>query len=110
VIIRDAIERAGNDQEIFFLLTAYVETVRYGDQLNLLPWQVRDLPLAGSDDLKARIYGLQVRRTVSDVDHDIRLVVEETIDVFRTALRRLTVLQADHGPTYVAWEGDEDGR
>lgn len=97
MIIRDAIERAGNEQEIFFLLAAYIETVRNGDQLNLLPWQVRDLPLAGSDDLKARIYGLQARGIVSDIDRGIRLVVEETVDLFRTALRRLAFLQADRG-------------
>jgi len=95
MIIKDSIERAGNEQEIFLLLTAYVDTVRHGDQLNLLPWQVRDLPLAGSDDLKARIYGLQVCGIASDVDHSIRLAVEDTIDVFRTALRRLAFLQAD---------------
>ena len=97
MIIKDAIERAGNEQEIFFLLAAYVDTVRHGDQLNLLPWQVRDLPLAGSDDLKARIYGLQMRATATDVDHGVRLVVKETIDVFRTALRRLAFLGADRG-------------
>jgi len=97
VIIKDAIERAGSEHEIFLLLAAYVETVSHGDHLNRLPWQVRDLPLAGSDDLKGRIHGLQVRGTVSDVDHGIRLVVEETIDVFRTALRRLAFLGADHG-------------
>jgi hypothetical protein len=97
VIIKDAMERAGTEQEIFFLLAAYVETVRHGDDLNLLPWQVRDLPLAGSDDLKARIHGLQVRGTASDVDHGIRLVVEEAIDVFRSALRRLAFLGVDRG-------------
>jgi len=97
MIIREAIERAGNQQEIFLLLAAYVETVRNGDQPNQLPWQVRDLPLAGSDDLKARIYSLQVRGIGSDAEHGTRLVVEDTIDVFRTALRRLAFLQADRG-------------
>ena len=97
MIIKDAIEQAGNEHEIFLLLAAYVETVRHDDELRLLPWQVRDLPLAGSDDLKARIHGLQVRGSVFDADHRIRPVVEETIDVFRTALRRLAFLQADRG-------------
>jgi predicted DNA-binding protein len=32
VIIRDAIERASNEPEIFFLLAAYVETARHGDR------------------------------------------------------------------------------
>jgi hypothetical protein len=85
------------NRKFFFLLAAYIETVRHGDQLNLLPRQVRDLPLAGSDDLEARIYGLQAHGIVSDIDRGICLVVEETIDVFRTALHRLAFLQADRG-------------
>ena len=97
MIIRDAIERANNEQEIFLLLTSYVETVRQGDHVKLLPWQVRDLPLAGSDDLKARIYGLQLRAMPPDVDHSTRLVVEETVEIFRTALRRHAFLQANCG-------------
>jgi len=109
MIIKDPIERAGHEQEIFFLLAAYIETVRNNDQLNLLPWQVRDLPLAGSDDLEARIYGLQVRGSVSDADHGIGVVVEESIDVFRTALRRLAFLQADCSPIETAWERDGHG-
>ncbi|MDH3413736.1 MAG: hypothetical protein OEM98_14790 [Gammaproteobacteria bacterium] len=67
--------------------------------LRLLPWQMRDLPLAGSDDVKARIYGLQLRLRgmASDADHGVRLIIEETIDVLRTALRRPASLQADFG-------------
>lgn len=96
--LRDAIERAGNEQEIVFLLTTYVETVRQGDQLNVLPWQVRDLPLAGPDDLKGRIYGLCVREFASEADHNSRYIVDETIEVFRTALRRIAVLGGYRGP------------
>jgi hypothetical protein len=39
-----------------------------------------------------------VRGIGSDVEHGTRLVVEDTIDVFRTALRRLAFLQADRDP------------
>jgi len=107
----NAIQEADTEHEIFFLLVAHIEALRFCDQLRLLPWQTRDLPLAGSDDLKARIYGLQLRGRASDVDGGSRLVVEETIDVFRTALRRLAFLQADGGlahrmPEQVMGTGD----
>jgi hypothetical protein len=36
VIIRDAIERAGNERESFLLLAACVETARHGDQQRTL--------------------------------------------------------------------------
>jgi hypothetical protein len=65
----------------------------------LLPWQARDLPLAGSDDVEARLDGLrrQLCDMASDADRRARLVIEETIEVFNTALRRLAVLRADGG-------------
>jgi hypothetical protein len=96
-LLPDAIQEADTEDEIFFLLAAHIEALRFCDKLRLLPWQVRDLPLAGSDDLKARIYGLRLRGTAFDTDHEVCPVVEETIDVFRTALRRLAFLQADRG-------------
>jgi len=98
----DAIQEVTSEHEIFFLLTAYVEALSYCDKLRLLPWQMRDLPLAGSDDVKARIYGLKVRGMASNADHGARLIIEETIDVFRTALRRLASLRADDAQLHAA--------
>jgi len=100
----DSIREVNTEHEIFFLLTAHVEALGFYDKLRLLPWQMRDLPLAGSDDLKARIYGLhlQLRGKPSDADHGTRLIIEQTIDVFRTALRRLAFLQVDDGQPQAA--------
>ena len=94
--ITDAIQELHTEHEIFFLLTAYVETLRFCDKLGLLPWQMRDLPLAGLDDVEARIEGLrlQLREMVSNADRRASLIIEETIQVFDTALRRLAFLQA----------------
>jgi len=100
----DAIQEVTSEHEIFFLLTAYVEALSYCDKLRLLPWQMRNLPLAGADDVKARIYGLQLRISgmVADADHGARLIIEEMIDVFRTGLRRLASLQADDAQLHAA--------
>ena len=97
MLIRDAIQQANTEHEIFFLLTAYVEAVGDCDKLQLLPWQMRDLPLAGADDVKARIYGLhlRLRGMTPNADGRVHIVVNEALEVFNTALRRLASLQAD---------------
>jgi len=97
MLMRNAIQEARTEHEIFFLLTAYIEAVGYCDKLHLLPWQMRDLPLAGADDVKARIYGLRLRlRSMTpDADGRVQLVVNEALEVFITALRRLASLRAD---------------
>lgn len=96
----DTIQEANTELETFFLLTAYVEALGYCDKLKLLPWQTRDLPLAGADDVKARIHGLHLwlcENMASDAGHGVRLIVEEALTVFRTAMRRLAFLHADGG-------------
>jgi hypothetical protein len=96
MLIHEAIRQANTTHEIFFLLTAYVEAVGYCDKGNLLPWQVRELPLAGMEDVKARIYGLhlRVRGMTPGYDDDIsRRIIDEALDLYTTALRRLAALQ-----------------
>lgn len=97
MLIKDAIREANTEHEIFFLLTAYVEALGYCDKLNLLPWQMRDLPVAGADDVKARVYGLHLRLHGLNPDSDtaIRSAIHEALEILNTALRRLASLQAD---------------
>jgi hypothetical protein len=97
MLIKDAIREANTEHEIFFLLTAYVEALGYCDKLNLLPWQMRDLPVAGADDVKARVYGLHLRLhgLTPDSDTAIRSAIHEALEILNTALRRLASLQAD---------------
>lgn len=104
MLFSDAIQEFNTEHEMFFLLTAYVEALGYCDKLSVLPWQMRDLPLAGADDIKARIFGLhlRLRGMTSDGDHAVRLSIEKTINVFRTALRRLVSLRAVDGLPHAA--------
>lgn len=96
MMIRDAIREASSRHEIFFLLTAYVEAVGYRDERNQLPWQVRALPLAGTDDVKARVHTLYLRscttRPRSENDTACR-IIGETLELYQTALRRLGSLE-----------------
>lgn len=96
--IHEAIRKANSRHEIFFLLTAYVEAVGYCDQRKLLPWQVRELPLAGTQDVKARIYGLHLRSrsmTPGSDDAAAGQIVNETLELYTTALRQLASLEVD---------------
>lgn len=96
MLINEAIRKAGTKHEIFFLLTAYVEAVGYCDSGKLLPWQVRELPLAGIEDVKARIYGLHLRTRGMTPGYDDEFAcraVDEALDVYTTALRCLASLQ-----------------
>ena len=96
--INEAIRQANSRHEIFFLLTAYVEAVGYCDQQKSLPWQVRELPLAGTQDVKARIYGLHLRSrsmTPGSDDAAAGQIVNETLELYTTALRQLASLEVD---------------
>ena len=84
-------------EEVFFLLTAYVEAIGYGDGDKLLPWQVRELPLAGVEDVKGRIYSLHLRARLAGPGGDDTTtggVVNEVMEIYTTALRQIAVLES----------------
>ena len=99
VIIRKAIEEASSEQEICLLLDSHIETVRQFDEQKLLPWAMRHLPVAGTEDIKIRIQALHLimRRARSHTDERTCSVMEEALSTFQTALRRAAQLQSDHG-------------
>lgn len=97
--INDVIREARSEHEIYFLVTAYVEAVRYCDRLSFLPSQVRDLPLQGVDDVRTRIDGLKAELALAqEADSPARAtVIRETADVLGDALNRLQWLEQQKG-------------
>jgi hypothetical protein len=95
MLINDAIREANTEHEIFFLLTAYVEAVGYCDKLHLLPGEMRDLPLAGFPDVKARVYGLNLRlqSMAPGSDVTVRPAINEALEILNTAMHRLASLE-----------------
>jgi hypothetical protein len=96
--INDVIREAKSEHEVYFLLTAYVEAVRYVDRMSLLPPSVRELPLSGMDDVKARFDGLKAELgQVSSGQPDIRslAIVKESADILGDALARLQWLEQE---------------
>jgi len=93
--INDVIREAKSEHEVYFLLTAYVEAVRYVDKMSFLPASVRDLPLNGMADVKARFDGLKAELDQLSNNDDSRslAIVKESADILGNALARLQWLE-----------------
>jgi hypothetical protein len=94
--ITDAITTADTEHVVYFLLTAYVETLHYYDPLrSSLPENVKRLPMAGISDVSERLRAL--RTSIEQYAQSrARLLIEEVLEVFNAALQRLRTLQKAH--------------
>ena len=100
MLITDVIREAVNEHEIYFLLNAYVEAVRYCDPLHHLPEAVTRLPFAGAEDVSARVEQLEALRVLLDERDDrVRRVVTEALDILGVAARRLESIRAERPQT-----------
>lgn len=96
-MLTDAIREASTGHEIYFLLTSYVEAVRYCDKLCYFPAPMRDLPFTGKDDLKARVEDLELRfgEPSETPDSGDLMIVWEALDIFGAALDRPDLLDGE---------------
>ena len=94
MMISDVIAEAGTEHEIYFLLTAYLESVRFGDKLGLLPEHITRLPVSGPADVKQRFDDLRMEcaRAMFQSNERSRRFITEALDVVGTARDRLTCL------------------
>jgi hypothetical protein len=90
----DVIREAKNEHEIYFLLTSYVEAVRFGDKLNLVPESVKTLPLAGIGHVRHQSQQLIVEldKASKNLNDNACVVIKEALHLFSTALARLESL------------------
>jgi hypothetical protein len=95
MLIVDVIREAENEHEIYFLLTSYVEAVRYCDKLTILPDPMRELPFVGMEDVQARIEALrgELGEPSREADRRDRDIVTEAMAIFNVALDRLVSLK-----------------
>jgi hypothetical protein len=100
MLIIDAMRRANNAQEVCLLLTHYIETLQFYAVAERLPAAVTALPVAGLDDIEARVVSLRevklcdLARSQCDTHGDI---VNEAADVFQEALFRLNAMSVPTG-------------
>jgi hypothetical protein len=95
MIITQAVREARTEQDIYLLLTAYVQATRLGDEVRKLSRHVTSLPLTGLDDVRERIQGLFIELGVASrgLDDGSRLVIKEALYVFGEASMRLKWLE-----------------
>jgi len=97
MLITDVIREAVNEYEIYFLLNAYVEAVRYCDPLHHLPEALRKLPFVSADHVNARLEQLKALHGSPDARGDgVRLVVAEALGILAVASRRLESIRGEN--------------
>jgi hypothetical protein len=94
--ITEAIRTADTEYVVYFLLSAYVETLEHYDSSDdCLSDDVKRLPISGMPDVCKRVGALHaaIERYAQSRS---RQFVEEAIKVFGAALQRLTYFQHAH--------------
>jgi len=91
----DVIRGAETEHEIYFLLTAYIQSVRYSDRLRLAPDLLARLPLHGMSDVQSRFGALvpELDKASRRLDGKGCVLIREALNIFGTALDRLTALE-----------------
>lgn len=95
--IGNVILDADTEHKIYFLLTSYVEALRYCHQLELMPDRVAHLPLGDLDDVRARFAALAVALADASgpLDRRTRAALTDAACVYGAALHRLSALQIE---------------
>jgi hypothetical protein len=89
MMIVDAVGSAPSEHAVYFLVTAYMESLRNFERTCGVPPRVLDLPVAGAADLSER---LGMLRGESGAPPGSAVVVSEIDAVLTSALGRLSAL------------------
>jgi hypothetical protein len=87
----DLIHDANCEQDVYFLLDAYIEGLRYADQLRLLPAYLVRMPVEGESDV-----GLRFGRLMFSKDGAAdAAVMRQAQQVFGSAMLKLKALRGE---------------
>ena len=95
----DIIRTAENEHEIYFLLTSYIDAVRFSNPLNTVSEQLTRLPLNGTTDVKDRFDKLMAELDTASKLSDERtcVVLREGVHILGAALSRLRLIEEKNG-------------
>lgn len=93
-MIADVIRNSSIEHEIYFLLTSYIEAVRFCDKLHCVSEHITRLPLNGVADVSTRFESLMIELDAASKSLDDKscVVIREAVHIFSTALNRLQML------------------
>jgi hypothetical protein len=90
-VIADAIRDTNTEQDIYALLTGYLQIMQCYERRKMLPEYVTRLPISGKDDVMARFKKLVAGLDLASkrLDDEACVVIKDALAVFGTALDRL---------------------
>ena len=91
MMIVEAIRSASSQHAVFFLVTAYVESLRQYEKSCHVPAAALDLPIADREDLECR---LDTLRTGTTAAAESIVAVSELVAVLTSAVERIDALGA----------------
>lgn len=96
MMIADVIRSSNTEHQVYFLLTAYVGTMRYSDKLSRMPEPITHLPLNGISDVRARFGKLMIELDTASkrLDDHSCASIRDAVHVFGISLDRLGLLDA----------------
>lgn len=93
-MLTEAIRDAQTEQAVYFLLTAYIETLGYSDTYGISE-KVKRLPIGSKTDVRNRLGVMRnALHAPAATEPAVRRILEEATDVFGTAFRHLRKLYA----------------
>ena len=92
MIIINALNRAASEHIVYFLLTAYVETVEHrGPDARAVPEDARRMPVRDANDVFRRLRALRSKRATTTAPREARMI-DEVVSAFSAAADRLCSL------------------
>jgi hypothetical protein len=99
MIIIDALKLAKTEHVVYFLLTAYIETVGHrGATARVLPKEARRMPVRDADDVARRLRVLRGKRGGFKARRNAK-AIDEVVSAFSAAAERLRALGARISPS-----------
>jgi hypothetical protein len=89
MMIDEAIDSAPTEHAVYFLVTAYIESLRHFERGCGVPQRAIALPVAGFSDVAERF---EILRGSADVAPESAVAAAEAAAVLAAALRRLSAL------------------
>jgi hypothetical protein len=94
MIIIDALKLASSEHVVYFLLTAYVETVEHrGLASRALPKEAKRMPVRDADDIMRRLRVLQAKRPAANARREAKMI-DDVVAAFSAAAEKLRALGA----------------
>ena len=96
----DTIRGANTEHEVYFLLTSYIDSVKFSDKQQSVSEKITRLPFNGAADVKERFEQLMFELDAASkrLDDNACTVIREGVHIFGSALNRLRMIEERQCP------------